>query len=76
MALDTEAAQSAITTHIATPLGVSLERAAFGIHDVISEDVARAFRIVKGIKTFFIHFLVFKFLKTNSEFPELINQLN
>ena len=45
MALDTEAAQSAITTHIAAPLGVSLERAAFGIHDVISEDVARAFRI-------------------------------
>ena len=35
----------AIFDKIATPLGVSLERAAWGIHEVINEDVARAFRV-------------------------------
>jgi N-methylhydantoinase A len=45
MRLDKAAAESAIRNDIATPLDVSLERAAYGIHDIISEDVARAFRI-------------------------------
>ena len=34
-----------IVDQVATPLELQLERAAFGIHDIISEDVARAFRI-------------------------------
>jgi N-methylhydantoinase A len=45
MALDREAARAAISNHIARPLGISIEQAAFGIHEVISEDVARAFRV-------------------------------
>jgi N-methylhydantoinase A len=45
MALDTDAARAVIERVIATPLGVSLERAAWGIHEVINEDVARAFRV-------------------------------
>jgi N-methylhydantoinase A len=45
MSLDIDASRAAIQREIADPLSVTLERAAFGIHDVISEDVARAFRI-------------------------------
>jgi|SoiMethySBSTD1v2_1073268.scaffolds.fasta_scaffold01236_17 N-methylhydantoinase A len=45
MALDPAAAREAIDRHVAQPLGVSIERAAFGIHEVINEDVARAFRV-------------------------------
>jgi N-methylhydantoinase A len=45
MALDAGAAREVIDRHIARPLGVSVERAAFGIHEVINEDVARAFRV-------------------------------
>ena len=45
MRLDAEAAEKAIADGVARRLGVSTLRAAFGIHDIISEDVARAFRI-------------------------------
>lgn len=45
MALDLAASRQAIGEQVADPLEISLERAAFGIHDIISEDVARAFRI-------------------------------
>lgn len=45
MALDVEAAERAIADGVARPLGVETLRAAFGIHDIICEDVARAFRI-------------------------------
>jgi N-methylhydantoinase A len=45
MALDAAAAREVIDRHVARPLRVSIERAAFGIHEVINEDVARAFRV-------------------------------
>ncbi|MBS0243147.1 MAG: hypothetical protein JSS20_13295, partial [Proteobacteria bacterium] len=45
MQLDLAASEQAIAEGIAKPLGVETLRAAFGIHDIISEDVARAFRI-------------------------------
>jgi len=45
MQLDVALAQGAIAEHVARPLGIELERAAAGIHEVINEDVARAFRI-------------------------------
>ena len=45
MRLDRARAERVITARVAEPLGLSLERAAFGIHDIVSEDVARAFRI-------------------------------
>jgi N-methylhydantoinase A len=45
MTLDLAASREVIEREIADPLKVTLERAAFGIHDIISEDVARAFRI-------------------------------
>ena len=45
MMLDCDAARAAIKEHVATPLGVTVERAAWGIHEIINEDVARAFRI-------------------------------
>lgn len=45
MRLDTAAAERAIAEGVAKPLGVETLRAAFGIRDIISEDVARAFRI-------------------------------
>ncbi len=45
MQLDLNSARQAIDNEIAIPLGVTLERAAWGIHDVINEDVARAFRV-------------------------------
>ena len=45
MPLDKAAAEQAITTHVAAPLQLETLRAAWGMHDIISEDVARAFRI-------------------------------
>jgi len=45
MALDDGAAAGAVSAEIAAPLGIGVERAAWGIHQVINEDVARAFRI-------------------------------
>jgi N-methylhydantoinase A len=45
MALDRAAAEKAIHDKVAKPLGLETLRAAWGIHDIVSEDVARAFRI-------------------------------
>ncbi len=45
MGLDRQAAETAIHDGVAKPLGLETLRAAWGIHDIISEDVARAFRI-------------------------------
>ena len=45
MRLDQEAARTAIGEGVGRTLGVPVERAAWGIHEVINEDVARAFRV-------------------------------
>ena len=45
MSLDLEAASAAIHKTIAEPLGLNVARAAWGIHEIINEDVARAFRV-------------------------------
>jgi N-methylhydantoinase A len=45
MALDSGAAEAAIRDSVAKPLGLETLRAAWGIHDIVCEDVARAFRI-------------------------------
>lgn len=45
MALDRAASEKAIADGVAKPLGLETLRAAWGIHDIICEDVARAFRI-------------------------------
>ena len=45
MALDKVAAERAITDTVAKPLGLTPMRAAWGMHDIANEDVARAFRI-------------------------------
>lgn len=45
MTLDTAAAETAVRKTIADPLDLTVERAAWGIHDTASEDSARAFRI-------------------------------
>jgi N-methylhydantoinase A len=45
MALDRGAAESAIAQTIGKPLGIDTARAAWGIHEIINEDVARAFRV-------------------------------
>jgi N-methylhydantoinase A len=45
MRLDRAAAEAAITANVAKPLSLSLARAAWGMHEIINEDVARAFRI-------------------------------
>ncbi len=45
MRLDIKAARESITDSVAIPIGLSVERAAWGIHEIINEDVARAFRI-------------------------------
>ncbi|MEJ7667135.1 MAG: hydantoinase/oxoprolinase family protein [Casimicrobiaceae bacterium] len=45
MALDARGAREAMNERVAQPLGVSALRAAWGIHEVINEDVARAFRV-------------------------------
>jgi N-methylhydantoinase A len=45
MSLDVQAARSAIEQRVAARLGVGVARAAWGIHEVINEDVAKAFRV-------------------------------
>jgi N-methylhydantoinase A len=45
MGLDVDAARQAIEKEVATPLDLDVSRAAFGIHEIINEDVARAFRV-------------------------------
>jgi N-methylhydantoinase A len=45
MRLDLDAAREAVRQRIAGPLDVSIERAAWGVHEVINEDVAKAFRV-------------------------------
>jgi N-methylhydantoinase A len=45
MGLDRDAALAAVEREVASPLGVPLEKAAWGIHEVINEDVAKAFRV-------------------------------
>jgi len=42
MTLDVDAARQAIDEHIAGPLGLSIEAAAWGIHDLVNENMARA----------------------------------
>jgi N-methylhydantoinase A len=45
MPLDANLASQAITEHVAEPLTIDVARAAWGIHEVINEGVARAFRM-------------------------------
>lgn len=45
MGLDAAAARLAISQKVAGSLGVEIEQAAWGIHEVINEDVAKAFRV-------------------------------
>ncbi|MFV0294754.1 MAG: hydantoinase/oxoprolinase family protein, partial [Hyphomicrobiaceae bacterium] len=52
MSLDKGAAEKAIADGVAQKLGVDTLRAAYGIHDIISEDVARAFRIHASERAF------------------------
>src|SRR6185436_15707427 len=42
---DRAAAERAVRDGVGKPLGLETLRAAWGIHDIVSEDVARAFRI-------------------------------
>lgn len=45
MRLDLDAARAAIERDVAEPLGLSLERAAWGIHEIVSESMANAARV-------------------------------
>lgn len=45
MSLDVQAARSAIEQSVAARLGITMAHAAWGIHEVINEDVAKAFRV-------------------------------
>ncbi|QHC02185.1 hydantoinase/oxoprolinase family protein [Epidermidibacterium keratini] len=45
MALDVSAARTAIEAKIATPLGISVEEAAWGIHSMVNGDMANAARV-------------------------------
>ena len=45
MTLDAQASDHVIERHVARPLDLSVVRAAWGIHETINEDVARAFRV-------------------------------
>ena len=45
MRLDAGAARAAIEEHVASPAGLDPIRAAWGVHEIANEDVARAFRI-------------------------------
>ena len=45
MTLDRKASERVIERNIGGPLGLDLTAAAWGIHEIINEDVARAFRI-------------------------------
>lgn len=45
MRLDRDAARGAIERHLAQPLGLSVEEAAWGIHQVVNENMASAARV-------------------------------
>jgi N-methylhydantoinase A len=45
MALDVEAARGAIEREVATPLGLSVEEGAWGIHTIVNENMANAARV-------------------------------
>ncbi len=45
MALDRDASGRAIETSVGQPLDLERTRAAWGVHEIINEDVARAFRV-------------------------------
>jgi N-methylhydantoinase A len=45
MQLDIDAARRAIETHIAKPLGISIEEAAMGVHRIVNENMANAARV-------------------------------
>jgi len=45
MRLDKKAAHQAISEHLAKPLGLSVEEAAWGIHQVVNENMASAARV-------------------------------
>jgi N-methylhydantoinase A len=45
MTLDVDAARRAIREHVADPLGLSVEEAAWGIHRLVNEDMASAARV-------------------------------
>ena len=45
MRLDSDTASAAIKAHVARPAGLDPIRAAWGVHEIANEDVARAFRI-------------------------------
>ena len=45
MRLDADAARRAIDEHLAKPLGLSVEEAAWGIHQVVNENMASAARV-------------------------------
>lgn len=45
MLLDTDAARRVLAEGLGAALGVDAERAAWGVHEVINEDVAKAFRV-------------------------------
>lgn len=44
MQLDVEAAEAAIARHVAEPLGISTDRAAWGVHELVNEEMAAALR--------------------------------
>lgn len=46
MGLDMNAARQAIDKHVAQPLGMSIEEAAWGIHEVVTNNMALASRVV------------------------------
>ena len=46
MALDTEAARAALRAHVAEPLGLSVEEAAWGVHLVATGNMEHALRVV------------------------------
>ena len=45
MKLDRAAAERVVETHLGRTLGLDLVRAAWGVHDIVNEDIARAFRV-------------------------------
>ena len=45
MRLDVDAARAAIEERVATPLGLSVEHAAWGIHSIVNENMANAARV-------------------------------
>ena len=45
MALDRAAAEVALRQHVAQPLNIDLQRAAWGVHDIVNEQMASAMRI-------------------------------